>query len=218
MAPAAAQVDTALADAEVTAGAGIANALAQAARSEAAKRAAAKMAQAALDSTLDTIPSLHLTPEELRALGYERITARLIPGAKGGSSASTQNYTWIDRSATIGTAYEYLLEAVDFNGSKVQYGPRLARPQNPMETELGSNYPNPFNPVTTIRFSLPETRHVTLVIYDINGSEVARLVEGQLEQGSHRITWDASGFASGTYLYELTAGEDSEVRKLLLVR
>ena len=95
---------------------------------------------------------------------------------------------------------------------------KCTRDQLPECFTLDQNYPNPFNPVTTIRFSLPETRQVTLVIYDISGSEVARLVDGQLEQGAHRITWDASGFASGTYLYKLSAGGDSEVRKLLLIR
>jgi hypothetical protein len=180
---------------EMAAGAGIANALAGVARNEAAKRAAAKLAQLskmqAGDSgnIADTLPSLSLSAPELEALGYVRITPRILPGAKGGSSAGTQDYRFIDRSAEFGAAYEYLLEAVDFNGNKVQYGPRLARPLNPLNTELQSNYPNPFNPVTTLRFSLREKLKVSLVIYDAKGKLVRTLVrpDRPMNAGKYRV-------------------------------
>ncbi len=199
---------------------------AHAARSQAVKRAAEKLAKAGTaDSSLDTLSSTVLTPEELQALGYQRITARIIPGAKGGSSASTQNYAFVDRSATAGVAYEFLLEAVDFNGGKVQYGPRTARPRNPLATELYSNYPNPFNPITTLRFSLKEKLAVSLVVYDGRGRVVRTLVrpEKPMQAGKYRLQWDAKndgGFEvpSGQYFYRFTAGRYVKTRKMILVK
>jgi hypothetical protein len=216
------------------AGAGIANALAQAARSQASAKAAAKLAQAqakaslagaAADSTLDTLPALNLSQEELAALGYVRVNPRLIPGAKGGSSASTQNYRFIDRTAAMGVTHEYLLEALDFNGSRVQYGPRLARPSAPLATELLSNYPNPFNPITTLRFTLKDRLKVSLIIYDGKGRLVRTLVRPHKEMppGKYRVVWDAKddkGFdtPSGQYFYRFTAGRYFMTRKMILVK
>ena len=183
-------------------------------------------AQAAGDSAaLDTLPSQTLTPEDMAAMGYARVTPKLIPGAKGGSSAATLDYRWIDRTAAFGTAYEYMLEAVDFNGNKVQYGPRLARPSNPLQTELQSNYPNPFNPITTLRFSLKEKLTVSLVIYDSKGRLVRTLVrpDKAMLPGKYRLIWDArneSGFEvpSGQYFYRFTAARYVKTRKMILVK
>jgi hypothetical protein len=71
---------------------------------------------------------------------------------------------------------------------------------------LYSNYPNPFNPVTTIQFDLPEPAAVTLRIYNVLGQEVAVLVEQQpFDEGSQSVEFNAAGFASGVYVYRLTA-------------
>ncbi|MDB5105883.1 MAG: Por secretion system C-terminal sorting protein, partial [Fibrobacteres bacterium] len=236
IAPGEAQIDSSLSGGAKVAGAGIANALIDAARSQVAAKAAAKLAKAQAKAVallegspdvtdLDTLPSMSLTPEELAALGYVRITPKLIPGAKGGSSASTQDYRYIDRSAAFGTAYEYLLEAVDFNGSKAQYGPRLARPSSSLETELQSNYPNPFNPITTLRFSLKEKLKVSLIIYDGKGRVVRTLVrpDKPMLAGKYRLIWDAKndrGFEvpSGQYFYRFTAARYVKTRKMILVK
>ena len=209
------------------AGAGIANALMNAAKSERAAKAAAKLAKAQAGDTLgeEGLAGVNWTAEELSALGYVRITPRLLPGAKGGSSASTQNYVYIDRTADAGVAYEYMLEAVDFNGGKAQYGPRTARPQNPLATELYSNYPNPFNPITTLRFALKEKAKVSLVVYDGRGRVVRTLVrpEKPMQAGKYRLIWDAKndgGFEvpSGQYFYRFTAGHYVKTRKMILVK
>jgi hypothetical protein len=180
---------------------------------------------AADTSSADTLPSHRLTAQELAALGYVRINAGLIPGAKGGSSASTLDYRYVDRTAAFGFAYEYLLEAVDFNGSKVQYGPRTARPTNPLTTELGSNYPNPFNPITTLRFTLKEKLKVSLVIYDSKGRLVRTLVrpDRPMAAGKYRLVWDARNEGgmeapSGQYFYRFTAGRYVKTRKMILVK
>ena len=88
----------------------------------------------------------------------------------------------------------------------------------PQEFSLLQNYPNPFNPVTTISFSLPHSSKVTLKVFNQLGQELATLVNETKEAGSHTIQWNATGFASGVYYYQLTAGNFVENKKMLLIR
>ena len=88
----------------------------------------------------------------------------------------------------------------------------------PDEIVLQPNYPNPFNPSTTIAFSLPERMHVTLKIFNVAGQEAVTLVDGELEYGMHQIVFDASGLTSGIYFAVLQAGEQRQVRRLTLMK
>lgn len=88
----------------------------------------------------------------------------------------------------------------------------------PLVHELSANYPNPFNPTTQIRFGLPEADYVKLTVYDITGREVARLAEGSFGAGYHTVTFDASQFASGVYLYRMEAGSFVQSRKMVLMK
>jgi hypothetical protein len=88
----------------------------------------------------------------------------------------------------------------------------------PLRFGLSQNYPNPFNPATVIRYSLPVTSYVMLKMYNVLGQEVATLVNAEMKPGSYEVTWDASGMASGVYLYRLTAGSFVETKKLVLMR
>jgi hypothetical protein len=89
----------------------------------------------------------------------------------------------------------------------------------PKSYELKQNYPNPFNPITTIEFALPYSGFVELKIYNILGEEVTTLVSASLLSGSYVYEWDASGMASGVYLYRLQAGDGFvQTKKMLLVR
>jgi hypothetical protein len=84
--------------------------------------------------------------------------------------------------------------------------------------QLFANYPNPFNPSTTIEFDLPKTSEVTLKIFNTLGEEVATLVSDRLSAGSYSYEWDASQLASGVYLYRLEAGRYVETKKMILMR
>ncbi len=88
----------------------------------------------------------------------------------------------------------------------------------PTEFGLAQNFPNPFNPSTTIEFSLPRSGYVTLVVYNTLGEEIATLVSETLSAGRYSTEWNAAGFSSGIYFYRLQAGEFVETRKLLLLR
>jgi hypothetical protein len=83
---------------------------------------------------------------------------------------------------------------------------------------LSQNYPNPFNPTTTIEFTLPETQNVKLIVYDVLGREVARLVDGRLQAGAHNVTFKAAQHASGMYFYRLEAGDFVQTKKLMLLK
>ena len=80
------------------------------------------------------------------------------------------------------------------------------------------SYPNPFNPVTTIRFGLPEESQVKIIIYDILGREVTILADKHYLPGYHSVNWNAQNFTSGIYFARLTAGEFTKTQKLLLVK
>jgi photosystem II stability/assembly factor-like uncharacterized protein len=88
----------------------------------------------------------------------------------------------------------------------------------PNDFQLAQNYPNPFNPSTTIRYGLPGRSHVTLIVFNTLGQQVATLVQGEQEAGYHEAVFDASGLASGVYLYRLQAGRFAQTRKLVFVQ
>lgn len=93
----------------------------------------------------------------------------------------------------------------------------------PRQFTLRQNYPNPFNPSTIISYDLPKSVHVKLVIYNVLGKEIRKLVDARETAGHHEITWNSkndagSGVVSGVYFYKLTAGEFELTRKLLLLK
>ncbi len=83
---------------------------------------------------------------------------------------------------------------------------------------LGQNFPNPFNPSTTISYAIPTRSHVTLSVYNTLGQKVAELVNGEKEAGTYKVTFDASGLASGVYLYRMETGSFVQTKKLVVVK
>jgi len=90
--------------------------------------------------------------------------------------------------------------------------------ETPGQIELGNNYPNPFNPQTTIRFNLPEAYHIRLVVYDVMGRQVATLAEGTISAGTHEVTFDAGDLPSGMYLYRLDTPQGSFSQSMILMK
>jgi hypothetical protein len=88
----------------------------------------------------------------------------------------------------------------------------------PSEYVLFQNYPNSFNPSTTIEFALPKAGMVTLKIYNILGEEVMVLVSEKLSAGIYKYEWDAAKLASDVYIYRLEAGSFTKAKKLVLLR
>ncbi|MBN1479873.1 T9SS C-terminal target domain-containing protein [candidate division KSB1 bacterium] len=90
--------------------------------------------------------------------------------------------------------------------------------EQPKEFALAQNYPNPFNPSTNISFSLQQPSFVMLTVSDLRGRIVASLADGQLEAGEYYFTFDASGLASGVYIYTLSLDSQSISKKMTLLR
>jgi len=89
---------------------------------------------------------------------------------------------------------------------------------NPVSFSILSNYPNPFNPTTTIQFSVSTLTIASLGIYDISGRLIETLVRGDFEAGEHEVIWNALNHSSGIYFVELTSGKNRSVQKLVLLK
>ena len=128
-----------------------------------------------------------------------------------------------------GTDYLFNIEEVEFNGVVYLLTDILNNDSEnslPAEFALYPPYPNPFNPTTTIRFSI-ESQHISkpyndqassLRIYDITGRMVDLLVDGEINPGHHEIQWNATNYASGIYFVELVAGKNRDIQKLILLK
>jgi len=88
----------------------------------------------------------------------------------------------------------------------------------PNDFALGQNFPNPFNPTTTIQFTLPQRAHVRLTVMDLLGRVVATVVDGELEAGTHTSVFDGNRFSSGVYFYRLQTGSFVQTKKLVLIK
>jgi len=100
----------------------------------------------------------------------------------------------------------------DFNPTKIK---KLDHADN---FELFTNYPNPFNPTTTIRYSLPSSEHVRIVIFDLAGNEVQLLLNENKTAGTHQLIWDAKELSSGIYLIQISAGNFTSTQKAILIK
>ncbi|MFC1482163.1 carboxypeptidase regulatory-like domain-containing protein, partial [Candidatus Neomarinimicrobiota bacterium] len=114
-----------------------------------------------------------------------------------------------DKSASGSYTYEYLGFA---DGRSL-----------PAVYALGANYPNPFNPSTTISYQLPEASDMVMRIYDIAGRELRTLIQGNVDAGYHRIVWDGldnggAPLSTGVYFYRMTASNFSQTRKMILMK
>ena len=141
---------------------------------------------------------------------WKEYTFRVVPNQNAVGSFN------IDIGAQAGTYYLDDLSLVDLSpqvGVETQAGPNV-----PDVPTLEQNFPNPFNPSTTLRYGLPRRSHVLLTVHNTLGQQIAVLQEGEQEAGYHEVVVDASGLASGVYLYRLQAGDFVQAKKLVLLR
>lgn len=136
-----------------------------------------------------------------------------------GTTTQPKSYSYSDRNLADGK-YSYRLKQIDLDGtfdySKVVEVNINSNTVN--QFELAQNYPNPFNPTTAIKFNLPEGGNVKLSVYNLLGQEVATLVNGFKEAGSHTVNFDASNLNSGIYLYKIQANGFTQTRKMTLIK
>ncbi len=155
---------------------------------------------------------------------WQKINANLIPGA--GNSSMAHEYTFIDRNVAAGETYSYRLESVNFNGHSETFDQKIQTVQVPVPTEFAvfPNFPNPFNPQTTLKFQLPDQERISILIYDLKGNLVKHLMNNVLLQpGEHQVVWDATNDASltvssGTYVYRLVSKKHTKIGKMVFIK
>jgi len=158
-----------------------------------------------------------------------RVRTQSVP-----ASAPSGTYTYEGRVGTYPSAIWdsdsfTFVKSTTGDGAKVEewlnsgesFDPYLtptAWAETPTQYRLAPNYPNPFNPTTTLEFKLPQAGPVHLAVYDLSGRLVSTLVDGYRSAGVHKITFDGSGLASGIYLYQLEAGAFAATGKMVLMK
>jgi hypothetical protein len=141
-----------------------------------------------------------------------------------GSVNSTGNYDWTIGGLTDNTHYYF--RAYVSNSAGTIYSDNtvdLVYIKTNIEDNIGDfnlscNFPNPFNPNTTIGYRLPEDSKVELLIYDLNGGLITTLVDEYQSTGNYKINWNASSFSSGVYVYCLKANDRVESKKMILMK
>lgn len=163
------------------------------------------------------------TVTETNNSGFElyRDSSRIsfIPGK--GTSTETNYYSFLDEIKIAGK-YNYQLVQIDFNGSRrtiaaieYEFSPHIK------SYELKQNFPNPFNPVTTIIYSIPKRSFVQLNIYNVLGQKVSTLVADEKQEGTYEVQFDANQFSSlssGIYYYVIEAGDFRQSRRMILMK
>lgn len=134
-------------------------------------------------------------------------------------SYSPKEYSFVDETISRGRKYSYRLRQIDNDGSstyseiiEVQAG------ETPDRFALHQNFPNPFNPSTSISYELSKDGHVSVVIYDALGKIVQSLVNEQQQAGRYNIPFNASNLPSGIYFYTMKSGSFSSTKKMLLLK
>ncbi len=138
-------------------------------------------------------------------------------GGQGTKDASS-DYSFEDKNLPSGK-FVYRLKQIDYNGNFEYFELNgTVEISLPVKFELSQNYPNPFNPVTKINFSLPKDSRVELRVFDALGREISVLANGDFKAGYHTVEFNGSSLASGVYFYKITAGNYSNIMRMMLIK
>ncbi len=168
------------------------------------------------------------TESEVQNLGFdiERISSNTewtkIGYNKGsGNSSTSTSYNFIDSNIVGLKNIKYRLKQIDFDGS-YEYSQEIEVNSDDVpileEFLLHNNYPNPFNPSTTISYQIQNEAITTLKIFDISGREISTLVNKNQKPGIYKVNFNGNGLASGVYFCQITSGSDIQMIKMLLMK
>lgn len=148
--------------------------------------------------------------------------SELVYTVEARNTANGAEYAWTDNSVENGTSYTYALTLVGMDGSRTELSTVEATPSfnsaTITEYALHQNFPNPFNPETSIAFDMVESGFVTLSVYNVLGQQVATLVNGTMDAGRHIVNFDAANLTSGLYLYRMEANGFTAQMKMVLMK
>lgn len=154
-------------------------------------------------------------------------TTQMVADVQGWLSNPSTNFGWViagnEGSAGTSKRFDSRENAAAVNRPQltVQYTTSTSVAEATTIAErmvLEGNYPNPFNPSTQIKFSLPASQPARLSIYNLLGVKIATLIDGVTSAGSHTVMWDASGMPSGIYVAHLEAGGASSMKRMVLAK
>ena len=192
-----------------------------------------------LDTRNDGITLQWVTESEINNLGFNldrktpitdwsQIASYVThPSLQGQGSVSHQTiYTFTDNTVLDNESYDYRLSDVDYDGNVEYHSLQLMGVSSsniPEQFVLYPNYPNPFNPVTTIRYDLSKESFVDITIYDMLGNVVYDLVNTNQSYGYKSIQWNATNnqgepVSAGVYLYKIQAGDFVDTKKMILLK
>jgi photosystem II stability/assembly factor-like uncharacterized protein len=138
--------------------------------------------------------------------------------AGNGTTTEPQLYSFVDENVTTGD-YKYRLKQIDYDGTfSFSEVIEFEFDNIPEEFRLYQNYPNPFNSSTIIKFNIPSTAFVNISIYNSIGEKVAIVINEQLDAGVHFTSFNAGTLSSGIYFYQLTSGNFTSTKKLILLK
>lgn len=159
-------------------------------------------------------------------------------GWLGGSSAASSGYQTVDGGETWKPAgfgsrlnrFRFLNDTLGYAAGQraYKYTVRTTRvaertPAIPENFSLSQNFPNPFNPGTAIKFTLPKASHVRITVFDMNGRQIDDILDQPREAGAHTVIWDAADkegrlLSAGVYFYKLVAGDFIATRKMIVLQ
>ncbi len=127
---------------------------------------------------------------------------------------------WVKSFTDESSTQPQLVEHSEDNLFYKEFNLAISEQSTPLseKIQLSQNFPNPFNPMTTIKYQLPVTSYLTIKVYNLLGKEVATLFEGIRQAGNYSITFDGRGLAAGVYIYQLKAGNFVETKKFILLK
>jgi hypothetical protein len=153
------------------------------------------------------------TDSTFATVNFDTTTA--VDSARTPALSNSVKYYWHVRAQNLGGNSSYSaiwdfttsLNGITTNGSII-----------PKVFKLYNNYPNPFNPSTTIKFDIPKASDVKLVLYNALGQEVLILINSHFEPGAYSFEWNATNFSSGIYFYKMSAGIFTDIHKMVLIK
>ena len=143
------------------------------------------------------------------------ISIGFVPGH--GNSIENRFYSFNDNNITIGK-YEFRLKQIDYNGAFKFSSTVSVIVYSQMQFALEQNFPNPYNGITTINYSVSEEAHITIKIFDVLGNEVSVLVNGIKQPGEYKVLYSANDLAAGFYFCQMRAGNFIQTRKMILLK
>lgn len=140
-----------------------------------------------------------------------------------GTTASRSKYSYLDKNALVGMKYKYRLVSIDYDGTEYRHNINSINYDGPREFALYHNYPNPFNPSTTIPFDVAKEQRVTITIYNMLGQEVRILMDEVKKPGYVNLVWDGRDragniAATGQYFVRIVTDGFVKTQKMILLK